>query len=112
PLFLFSFHDPPTPAPYTLSLHDALPILALGERGADDGQVGEFAREASVLRHHWIGKSVRILRGLPRGQFALAPLPLRCDVHGGEVAAVVLEDVEPTLSLGQTVVVDPIGREL
>src|SRR6266487_864096 len=56
--------------------------------------------------------TVGAIRGLPRGQFALAPLPLRCGVHGGEVAAVVLEDVEPTLSLGQAVVVDPIGRQL
>src|SRR5213595_3330167 len=56
--------------------------------------------------------TVGAIRGLPRRQLALPPLPLRCGVHGGEVAAVVPEDVEPTLSLGQTVVVDPIGREL
>src|SRR5437870_8380107 len=43
---------------------------------------------------------------------ALPPLPLRCGVAGGEGAAIVPEDTEPTLSLGQTVVVDPIGREL
>src|SRR5205807_8552931 len=28
----FSFHDPPTPAIYTLSLHDALPILKVQTR--------------------------------------------------------------------------------
>src|SRR6266705_2427029 len=61
-----------------------------------------------MLRPYTVG----ILRGLPRSQFALAPLPLRCGVHGGEVAAVVPEDVESTLSLRQTVVVDLIGREL
>src|SRR2546422_114155 len=56
--------------------------------------------------------TVGAIRGLPRRQLALPPLPLRCGVHGGEAAAVVPEDVEPTLSPGQTVVVDPIGREL
>src|SRR5437879_9643475 len=61
-----------------------------------------------MLRPYTVGA----IRGLPRRQLALAPLPLRCGVHGGEVAAVVPEDVEPTLSLRQTVVVDPIGREL
>src|SRR5438132_778379 len=84
----------------------------LGERGADDGQVGEFAREAPAALGD---RARRILVGHgvgPRSQFALAPLPLRCGVHGSEVAAVVPEDVEPTLSLRQTVVVDPIGREL
>src|SRR3989454_11535332 len=61
-----------------------------------------------MLRPYTVGA----IRGLPRSQFALAPLPLRCRVHGGEVVAVVPENVEPTLSLRQTVVVDPIGREL
>ncbi len=61
-----------------------------------------------MLRPYTVGA----IRGLPRRQLALAPLPLRCGVQGGEVAAVVPEDVEPTLSLGQTVVVDPIGRQL
>src|SRR5213594_3640286 len=56
--------------------------------------------------------TVGAIRGLPRRQLALAALPLRCGVQGGEVAAVVREDVEPTLSLGQTIVVDPIGRQL
>src|SRR5438132_14112734 len=56
--------------------------------------------------------TVGAIRGLPRRQLALPPLPLRCGVHGGEVAAVVPEDVEPALSLRQTVVIDLIGREL
>src|SRR5205809_8125346 len=56
--------------------------------------------------------TVGAIRGLPRRQLALPPLPLRCGVHGREVAAVVPADVEPTLSLGRTVVVDPIGRQL
>jgi len=47
-----------------------------------------------------------------RSQFALAPLALRFGIHCGEVAAVVPEDVEPMLSLGQPVVVDPSGRQL
>ena len=46
------------------------------------------------------------------GQFALAPLALRLRVHRGEVAAVVLEDLELALPLGETVVVDLFGREL
>src|ERR1041385_9541751 len=61
-----------------------------------------------MLRPH----PVAILRGLPCSQLALAPRPLRFGVQGGEVATVVPEDVEPTLSLRQTVVVDAIGREL
>src|SRR6266702_8939298 len=61
-----------------------------------------------MLRPYTVGA----IRGLPRRQLALAPLPMRCGVQGGEVAAVVREDVEPPLSLCQTVVVDPIGRQL
>jgi len=51
-------------------------------------------------------------RRLARRQPALPPLALRLHIQGGEVAAVILEDVKPALPLSPTVVVDPIGREL
>src|SRR5213080_1152463 len=61
-----------------------------------------------MLRPYTVGT----LRGLPCRPLALPPLALCCGVHCGEIAAAVLEDVEPMLPLGQTVVVDLIGREL
>src|SRR5689334_22318749 len=61
-----------------------------------------------MLRPYTVGA----IRGLPCRQLALPPLALRLGVQSGQVAAVVLEDVKPPLSLGQTVIVDPIGREL
>src|SRR6266853_4167147 len=61
-----------------------------------------------MLRPYTVGA----IRAVPRRQLALPPLALRLGVQSGQVAAVVLEDVEPTLSLGQTVVVDLVGSEL
>ena len=93
-------------------VHHDLVQLSLGERGADHCQVGEFAREApaalgdgarGILVGHRVGRG---------GQLALPPLALGCGVHGGEVAAVVLEDLELPFPLGETVVVDSIDREL
>src|SRR5690606_42070913 len=44
----FSFHGPATPALYTLSLHDALPILA-ALAGAGDRPITAMVRRVSAL---------------------------------------------------------------
>src|SRR6266480_5860828 len=61
-----------------------------------------------MLRPYTVGT----LRRLPCRPLARPPFALRVDVHGGEVAPVVPEDLELTLPLGETLVVDLFGREL
>src|SRR6185437_1862679 len=82
------------------------------ERRADDCQVGEFGRETpAALGDRARGRLVGHRVG-PGDQLALAPLALRLAIHCGEVAAVELEDPELPLALGETVVLDPSGRQL
>src|SRR6266516_2682341 len=61
-----------------------------------------------MLRPYTVGT----LRRLPCRPLARPPFALRVDVHGGEIAPVVPEDLELTLPLGETLVVDLFGREL
>ena len=87
--------------------------LPLGERGAREREIHELAREPAaslllraglLLRPHSVRRSC--------GQLPLAALPLRLEVPLREVAAIVVENLEPVLASGERAVVDPFGVEL
>ena len=90
--------------------------LALRERRADDGELLELTGQAPGAQ------SFRRLVGLVRrrphhavGALGLLPLAARAlgiEVEPGEIVAAVAQEVEAPLALGETGVVDALGREL
>src|SRR5207247_10001512 len=73
--FCFLCHYPPPPSIYTLSLHDALPILKTPDHGVNDAglttTVLPVSRAGSVLRHiTFIGKFHGLITPTtPRGSY-------------------------------------------
>ena len=85
--------------------------LSLGEGGAHDRQVRELAAEATLpLRHRVLVRSLRAVRA--GGALALATFTLRVEVQLGQIATVVVEDVEGPLALGECVIINLGGGEL
>ena len=89
-------------------VHHDFVELALREDRADDGKIREFTREAPALALRRGRRGVLLRCRL----LAVAPFPLRLGVHRRKVAAVIVEEGELALPLGEHVVVDPVGREL
>src|SRR3712207_7968210 len=80
----FFFNDTATTEIYTLSLHDALPILRLEVNGRDGDLVGRLSWDVAFCWHLWSGQIERLADACSGAADAMGLL-LRSEEHTSEL---------------------------